>query len=318
MRKSLWGYNISDADALINSLQNQNDLMTTKITNLTLELNNIKEEMRKNTSGKVPSGTNESEEAFQKKIVELEKENELLKYQNEGKIAALEKENAFLSAQVSSRMPKQSVLEKPVETSNLSNHSSAMIGTLCERVYHDMEKMRRETASAMMSEIDNYTDTVAETNEKMHTAVSQIQEQYEEIVEQLSESVNKAFELFHSIEVNSEEMKNKILPIDNLSAELKLNVKKAVQTSIKATEDIFRGKGVSDYPSSEYDKSLDFSDEALTAELENGGVSFPQWQKGKLKPEFRKEVKLSEQNLPKRDSLIGIHTKINTKDIIDL
>jgi len=45
MKKSIWGYNISETDTLVDSLQNQNDLMTTEISSLSMNLNSVKADL---------------------------------------------------------------------------------------------------------------------------------------------------------------------------------------------------------------------------------------------------------------------------------
>lgn len=314
MRKSLWGYHIGDSDALINSLQNQNNLMTTKITTLTMELSSMKEEMRKSAADKA-SYTGIQDEALKEKIASLERENNLLKLQNDAKLAAMEQEKAQMLTQMSTQTQKQSGYEGASSAESL-NYSPQILGTLCERVYHDMEKMRRETAYTMMSEIDNYTDTVAENNEKMQSAISEIKEQYDSIIENLSDSVNKVFELLHTVEQSGEQLKKKTLPIDTITDELKLNVKKSVQASIKATENIFRGSKISEATGN--DRAFDYADESARVEPAVNETAFPQWQKGKLVPDFKKEPVSVEKSVIKRDSMIGIQTKINPKDIIDM
>jgi len=198
------------------------------------------------------------------------------------------------------------------ERSNDRNPQGYAIGAICERAYLDMEKMRKDTSEEVKNKIDDYVDIVDDSNGKMRSALSEIQTRYAEMVENVSNSFQKVLDTLGSIDTYRQQIEENILPIQNISSDLKEKIDTLVDTSIENSSLTFgteedRETEISD---SEIYKGFDLFHH-VPDDRDNEEIHFfpnHNFEPHKIEPSGKYDSQ-------KQDPVIGIHTNINPKKI---
>lgn len=303
MKKSFWGYNVAETEDMLESMQNQCDLMTTRIATLTMELNSVKEELeRRNEDAKSLRHSEQQNTELKQKITDLENTNASLSRRNDTKLNSLVIENEALTK-------KLLKLESALPEKAPAHTSSGSVGAICERAYRDMDRMKRETAAEVKQTVNNFSDIIGDANANIRYALSDVKEEYTAMVNQLTESFRNMLESFETVESYRKQMEEKMLPVEQITSGLKVKIDSLVDNSL--TDDIC------DTPPEEISfvaEKPDLTPSETEDHIEDesfGKENYNFWQR------YYNSDKSEEQSPTEEtdDPVINVVTNINPKDI---
>ncbi|NLK39885.1 MAG: hypothetical protein GX303_06565 [Clostridiales bacterium] len=233
MKKSLFGYNIKKTDELVSALQNQNDIMTTKLSTLTekltdatTELEAAKAEIERLTERLTLTNTSDQRiDELKARIEKLEKEKIDAKNEAEQKLAAAEEKIKVLSEQLNAEKQREDT--SPAENSSLQR----LVGSICERAYIDMERMRQNTIEEMEKQLATYSGIIEEYADRMQSSISDIKSEHGGIVNDISKSLSSIFDNLKTIESATQKLESNIYPMKNLSKEMTTKLKAVIDST---------------------------------------------------------------------------------------
>lgn len=309
MKKGFWGYNVKRMDELVYSLQNQNDMMTTKLTALTtklttvtMELNAANAEIEKlQESLKSPKAGGRAVEQLNAKIQELEKDKNALQRQAAEKLALADMENKRLNDRIKELSTALARRDDTILPEN--ENTRVIIGSICERAYMDMERMRRNTATEMEKQVDAFSYIMDEYSDRIQDVLVDIKGQYGTVVSDISKATAKIFESLKMIESSTQKLGNDIAPIKSVSSELTGKIK-AMIDSAKVSGRAAREKAAA----AEYDL-------AASAHERRAYTDYNIQESNRTaSPAEKQEQPQTQGNC--MDRLFGVNTKINIDDIL--
>lgn len=240
MKRSFFGYDVKKTDELINTLQNQNDIMadklstlTTKFTSASMELEAAKAEIDKLTERlRLSKGDEELVAQLRERIQELEKEKAALRAEADQKLADAEQQIKALTDQMQVLATKKQQGES-ADDPNMKQ----IIGSICERVYVDMEKMRQSTADKMERHMCQYADILENYTQRIQSYLSGIKAEQGGLVSEISQAMSKIFENLKTIELATQKLEKDITPMKDIADEMSENLRPLIN-AVKTDGDI--------------------------------------------------------------------------------
>lgn len=213
MKKCFRGYSVRQVDELITSLQNQNDDLVAKVTSLTMQLSAID-----SNAGGV-NGT----DTLSRRIQELESRSDAEKKAFEERIKELSDKNAELTRKINE-----------VQYGAGSERADpSKVGEICSRAYSDMAKMKEEAAEGLVRQINVYTNLVSESNAQMVEALRFVEETYDDLLATVVEHLESIFTKLEIIDTGKEKIRNSIMPVKDIAADLNNRVQEALEKSMR-------------------------------------------------------------------------------------
>ncbi|HBL85285.1 MAG: hypothetical protein A2Y17_03560 [Clostridiales bacterium GWF2_38_85] len=237
MKKTIWGYDKKSADEYISTLEGQIDIMTSKLTALTMELNSANEELSylRETS-KSPRDYTDMHDKLSKRVQELEKENAALveKYaqlrdDRNARITALMHENDTLAGQIAN-YKEQLQMQNSRPKYDLYNNDY-MMSTTRDRALNEMDKIRKTTSDEIMNHIDTYIAAVEDANYQMKKIIGEVRSDYSAVADDLSKSMNKVFESLWVIDAYNERIEKDMIPTQKIALDLKKRVNELAEAA---------------------------------------------------------------------------------------
>lgn len=202
MKKSLWGYDIDQADETIRTLQSQNDMLTTKIAKMTIRLAELEKAVEARDKQALP----EQDQNLIAKNEELKRT-----------VEQLEQQNKRLTERVNQ-----------LEASASSDYSGERLGDLFARAYGNIENMQRDMSDQMRDSVRIFANLVAEYNDKMKESLGGVQQQYNDMMVQLAERLDNILEGFSVIEDASNKIQEALISPDDIVKEFQQKIDKVI------------------------------------------------------------------------------------------
>lgn len=160
MKKSLFGYDVSEVDQSIEYYESQIEILTAKLSHLNAEIV-AKDEIIENLESlnNKGAGTGVDITSFKKRIANLEEINKKSADEN----TALFNENENLKRQIAE-------LERQLK----GNESITDVGKLCEEVYSDMALVKKRTAEEMQTYINTFVEITESHNKDISDSIEEI------------------------------------------------------------------------------------------------------------------------------------------------
>ena len=196
MKKGFWGYNVAEADQLIDSLQNKNDILTTKVTDLTMQLDQLNKKMAEAEQQQLPVKEVLKQEEFECRLRQAELENQELRRQ-------LGEARASGAAQA---------------------NTDGLVGQLCERAYRDMEHMKKETAQEIQRQVEAYAKQVEGSNQELRKVMANVETAYEDTAAYLSDFVRQLYEGLKAVKDGGLHMEETCRAAEAVAGSLKARV----------------------------------------------------------------------------------------------
>ena len=331
MKKTFWGYDPKKAEEYINSLESQVDILTSKLTAMSMDLNSANEELTylrdKSKSPKELSDTNES---LNKKIHDLTKENSGLieKYaqlrdEKNKKIATLMEENEKFAVKIrklEEELTKKQVFEKP-QTEYVRN--DFIISTSRERAFEEMEKIRKASREDMLNNVDQYIISIEDSNAQLKSVISELRAEYNVITDELAKSVNKVFESLWLMDAYNERIQKGFIPTKDISEKLKSHIDELFEETdfshmkiSKVRTDVFRNTSLSDEKRNEFMMKFNQKPEEETTDVQsqNREVATPTSSNNNIIDTIPER----EQIDFKTPDVLKVNTKIKPNDIFGM
>ena len=193
MKKGLFGYNKKEVDTALEALKNENEELNLKLTNIMIELAEAKKEAAK-------------AEELESVKTELEKATE----ENRALCEEMEKVRA----------------EAKLSTANA--YSAA--GEICSKAYADMDAVRKEVATELTEQIENYEAFVAQSSEDMKSEVMGIRALYTEILDKLLNTTNEFVNKVKIIDEGATELESRLDGANDIPVKLKKEIGATLKT----------------------------------------------------------------------------------------
>lgn len=193
MKKGLFGYNKKEVDTALETLKNENEELNLKLTNIMIELAEAKKEAAK---------------AAELESVKLE-------------LAKATEENTALCEEM-----EKVRAEAKLSTANA--YSAA--GEICSKAYADMDAVRKEVASELTEQIENYEAFVALSSENMKNEVVGIRALYTEILDKLLNTTNEFVNKVKIIDEGAAELETKLDGANDIPVKLKKEIGATLKT----------------------------------------------------------------------------------------
>lgn len=193
MKKGLFGYNKKEVDTALEALKNENEELNLKLTNIMIELAEAKKEAAK-------------AEELENVKTELEKATE----ENRALCEEMEKVRA----------------EAKLSTANA--YSAA--GEICSKAYADMDAVRKEVATELTEQIENYEAFVAQSSEDMKSEVMGIRALYTEILDKLLNTTNEFVNKVKIIDEGATELESRLDGANDIPVKLKKEIGATLKT----------------------------------------------------------------------------------------
>ena len=161
MKKTFWGYDVREADEVIDSLRSQNSILSSKLTKLNMELA-AKSEME------TPAPAAAVPEDMRRELEELRAAN-----------AELTARAARLQEEAQKLHGKIGALEREKESAPYGIN----VGPIYARAYENVEKIRAELIEEMQERIQEYAAVLTEADGHLR----QLVESYEAMLENLED-----------------------------------------------------------------------------------------------------------------------------------
>jgi len=212
MKKCFKGYSVKQVDELIISLQNQNDDLVLKVTNLTMQLAAID----------AKSGNGDKADMLSQRIQELENIAKSEKTAYEKRIKELSSKNNDLMRNISDCQ----------FNSSTEQVDPAKVGEICSHAYSDMAKMKEEVSQGLVNQINGYTNLVSESNAQMVEALGFVDETYDDLLANVVEHLEIIFNKLELIDAVKDKIRNSIIPVKEIAANLNNKIKESVENSM--------------------------------------------------------------------------------------
>lgn len=330
-KKTFWGYDPKLTDDYISSLESQVDILTSKLTAMSMDLNSANDELsylrEKSKSPKELSDTNET---LEKKIQEVTKENNGLieKYaqlrdEKNKKIAVLMEENEKLVMKI--KKLEEQVSKKSDEEKSRTDfvRNDFILAASRERAFEEMEKIREAARDDMLNNVDEYVAALEESNKKLKSIVSELRAEYNAVTDDLAKSVNKVFEALWVMDAYNERVEKDLISTKSISVNLKQRIEELCDESAvgagkmpRIRPEILRGYAISDKRRDELMSKFnpDYkaeSEEQLNAKDETAEIQAAKNEKTDIG--FDDEL-----IVPKKPETLKINTKIKPMDVFGL
>ena len=172
MKKTFWGYDVREADEVIDSLRSQNSILSSKLTKLNMELA-AKSEME------TPAPAAAVPEDMRRELEELRAAN-----------AELTARAARLQEEAQKLHGKIGALEREKESAPYGIN----VGPIYARAYENVEKIRAELIEEMQERIQEYAAVLTEADGQLRASLEQMAVVKEETTRQLVESYEAMLE----------------------------------------------------------------------------------------------------------------------------
>ncbi|MDD2269293.1 MAG: hypothetical protein PHY15_07115 [Eubacteriales bacterium] len=330
-KKTFWGYDPKLTDDYISSLESQVDILTSKLTAMSMDLNSANDELsylrEKSKSPKELSDTNET---LEKKIQEVTKENNGLieKYaqlrdEKNKKIAILMEENEKLVMKI--KKLEEQVSKKSDEEKSRTDfvRNDFILAASRERAFDEMERIRKAAREDMINNVDEYVAALEESNNQLKAIVSELRAEYNAVSDDLAKSVNKVFEALWVMDAYNERVEKDLISTKSISVNLKQRIDEMCDESAAGTgkmpkirPEIFRGSAISDKRRDELMSKFNPDYRAESEELSSAKEETAEIQEAK---NDKTDIGLDDELIvPKKPETLKINTKIKPIDVFGL
>lgn len=234
MKKTFWGYDITETDEVIDSLRSQNDVLSAKLINLNMELSALKESGALTASAPKSTPTMPMPEIRSSISDEERRELEALRSTNQ----KLMDENNRLNSEMASVMTELGGIKAELDSAKteLINTKSELMGTkaelnsgrremkdvgqLCLKAYSDMEEMKADVSGEMQAQIHKFSSITTEAGLKMAEALENIRNAKVQTTEYLISSYEAMLENLEVFVTQSNNIESTLSPIEEVKSDL--------------------------------------------------------------------------------------------------
>ena len=198
MKKTLWGYDVWEVNETIELLESQNETLTAKLTNLTMELAAKNEQL---------AARGDSDDAAMAPLNYSGDSAEL-----SAKVSKLEAENKRLAQELSAIASERNALQS--ETIRLSQEVTQSqdelqrVGSICQAAYSDMALVKQQTSEEIRQFVDNFVSQAEKSHENMLQALGSIQAAKEAAKDSFVSTVEDILAKFEAISHEGNELES--------------------------------------------------------------------------------------------------------------
>lgn len=207
MKKSLWGYNVDEVNETIEMLESQNETLSAKLSNLTMQLATKNEQLEALTNqaqqaAQAPVENSEVAEKLAKLEAETARLRETLRV-SDAERDTLREENRRLAGQVGQ---DQDELNE--------------VGEICRSAYADMALIKRQTYEEVQAFVDEFVLQAEKSQKTMEGAMQEIRAVKESAVDAVVQAVEEILEKFDAISAETNDVESVFGHVDQVKSGL--------------------------------------------------------------------------------------------------